>query len=194
MENVLDQFKKNGNIIMAKDMCMIGKSPRYLSFLEKKGIATKILPGVYHLGDMFPDMRYAIQKKYPKVIFFGSDCLDLHGLSNWMPDKYEIALPYNYMTKGIPFCKTTHFSWKRYSLGIMQKKDDWGNLLATYDLERIIIEIMKGDCFKLDNEQKKWFFFKIKNIKIDYSKIDRYAKIISSNPSLLINKIKDLCQ
>ena len=194
MEALLDQLKSEGNIVTAKDMARIRKSPRYVSYLEKKDIVTKVLPGVYSLGDNFPDMRFAIHKKYPKVVFFGSDCLDLHGLSNWMPDKYQIALPYNYMTRGIVYCKATHFNGKRYSLGIIYKKDDWGNLLPTYDLERIIVELVKGDCFRLDAEQYEWVFNHLDRNKINFKKIEKYAKVISSKPSSLLEKIENICK
>lgn len=194
MDTSLNKFKKDGYIVNAKDMAKIGKSPRYLSYLESEGVATRILPGVYFLGDNFPDMRFAIHRKYPKAVFFASDCLDLHGLSNWMSDKYQVALPYNYMTRGIAHCKTTHFNEKRYSLGIVYKKDDWGNLLPTYDLERIVLELVKGDCFRLDSEQHEWFFNHIDKDKLDFRKIERYAGVISSNPSYLINRVKSLCK
>ena len=93
------------------------------------------------------------QYKYPKFIFSHVSALFLHGLTDQLPDYFEVTGPKNYR----PFSQKpsviihTDSHDESYRLGICEIKTSLGHLVECYDMERTLCDIIKNSR-KIDAE------------------------------------------
>ena len=93
------------------------------------------------------------QYKYPRFIFSYVSALFLHGLTDQLPDYFEVTGPKNYRPFSPNPSVTIHTDSheETYKLGICKIKTSLGHLVECYDMERTICDIIKSSQ-KIDAE------------------------------------------
>ena len=121
-------------------------------FVRRQGLI-KIDKGFYAQERWIRDDYLVFQYKYPQFIFSHVSALFLHGLTDRLPDYFEVTGPKNYR----PFSPNpsvaihTDSRDETYRLGICKIKTSLGHLVECYDTERTLCDIIKNSR-KIDAE------------------------------------------
>ena len=161
----------------------------FLTDFVRKYSLVKIDKGFYAEESWIRDDYLVFQYKYPKFIFSYVSSLFLHGLTDRLPDYFEVTGPKNYR----PFSPTpsvaihTDSHDESYRLGVTKVKTALGHFVDCYDMERTICDIIKNSR-KIDAEiygkaLRLYAKSKDKNIR----NLLRYAQILK-----IENKVAEL--
>ena len=171
-------FKTNGGYITREDVDNANISSWFLSDFVKRNNLNKIAPGFYADDNYIIDNYYILQRRYPKYIFAGLSALYLLGLTDRIPIEIEVSAPQNYhpsRDKIESLIVRKISSDKIYKLGIKEVKTMFGNIVRTYDEERIICDVIKYRD-KYDGETFiKAIKFYVRTIN-NQSKLFKYAR------------------
>ena len=121
-------------------------------FVRRQGLI-KIDKGFYAQERWIRDDYLVFQYKYPQFIFSHVSALFLHGLTDRLPDYFEVTGPKNYR----PFSPNPSVAIhtvsrdETYRLGICKIKTALGHLVECYDMERTLCDIIKNSR-KIDAE------------------------------------------
>ncbi|MCI6438382.1 MAG: hypothetical protein MR811_11980, partial [Fibrobacter sp.] len=119
----------------------------------RKQCLVKIDKGFYAQEQWIRDDYLVFQYKYPKFIFSYVSALFLHGLTDQLPDYFEVTGPKNYR----PFSPNpsvaihTDSHDESYRLGVCKIKTSLGHLVECYNMERTLCDIIKNSR-KIDAE------------------------------------------
>ena len=121
-------------------------------FVRKQGLV-KIDKGFYAEESWIRDDYLVFQYKYPKFIFSHVSALFLHGLTDRLPDYFEVTGPKNYRPFSPMPSVTIHTDShdETYRLGVCKIKTSLGHFVDCYDKERTICDVIKSSK-KLDAE------------------------------------------
>ena len=107
-----------------------------------EGIVFKQEEGIYSIEKHVPELGI-IMKKYPKAVLAGEYAFYSHGLTNVIPEKYDLATP----SKSAKITDVrVHQIYVRdtvFPLGIEEKIID-GAVARIYDKERMLIELLRN--------------------------------------------------
>lgn len=170
----------NGGYITRKQVDSRGIPSWFLTdFVRKQGLV-KVDKGFYAQEQWIRDDYLVFQYKYPRFIFSYVSALFLHGLTDRLPDYFEVTGPKNYR----PFSPNpsvaihTDSRDETYRLGICKIKTSLRHLVECYDTERTLCEIIKNSR-KIDAEiYGKALRLYAKSKDKDIRKLLRYAKIL----------------
>jgi predicted transcriptional regulator of viral defense system len=146
--------------------------------LVAEGKLEKVDRGVYVSNDAIEDEMYAIQTKYPKLIYSHETALFLHGLSDRTPFEYSATVPsgYKVVSKISERVKIYYVKKELHEVGVQMAKSSFGNSIKVYNIERTICDIIRSrnriDGQILNQALKE--FVKLKSV--DYSLLVNYAK------------------
>ena len=105
------------------------------------GLIFKQEEGVYSTERFEPEIGI-VMKKYPKAVITGEYAFYTHGLTNVIPEKYDLAT----LSKAAPITdqrvRQNYVNDKVFSLGIIEKEVD-GVKVRIYDKERMLIELLR---------------------------------------------------
>ena len=157
-------------------------------FVRKQGLV-KIDKGFYAQEQWIRDDYLVFQYKYPKFIFSHVSALFLHGLTDLLPDYFEVTGPRNYRPFSPKSSITIHTDShdETYRLGVCKIKTSLGHLVECYDMERTICDIVKNSR-KINSEVygkalRLYAKSKDKNIR----NLLRYAQVLK-----IENKVAEL--
>ena len=122
----------------------------FLTDLVRKQGLVKIDKGFYAQEQWIRDDYLVFQYKYPKFIFSYVSALFLHGLTDQLPDYFEVTGPKNYRPFS-PNPSVAIHTDSTYKLGICKIKTSLGHLVECYDMERTLCDIIKNSQ-KIDAE------------------------------------------
>ena len=105
------------------------------------GVIFKQEEGVYSTERFEPEIGI-VMKKYPKAVITGEYAFYIHGLTNVIPEKYDLATPSKAAPITDPRVRQSYVNDKVFSLGIIEKEVD-GVLVRIYDKERMLIELLR---------------------------------------------------
>ena len=97
--------------------------------------------GVYSTERFAPEIGI-VTKKYPKAVITGEYAFYVHGLTNVIPEKYDLATPSKAAPMTDPRVRQSYVNDKVFSLGIIEKEVD-GVKVRIYDKERMLIELLR---------------------------------------------------
>ena len=108
----------------------------------KKGRLFKHDEGVYSTRQYESELS-VIMKKYPKAVLTGEYAFYYHGLTDVVPEKYDLAT----CSKSAKLKdKRIHQIYVRediFPLGVIEKEND-GAMIRIYDRERMLIELLRN--------------------------------------------------
>lgn len=179
------EASENG-IITSAQVTEAGLHRSTLQQLVKDGEIYRFGRGLYVRSNSWEDDFYLLQKKYGRGIYSHDTALYLLGYSDRTPAKYTMTFPKGY---NAPSLKQETIIIKRvvpenYEFGQIQIKSPAGNLIRTYDLERTLCDILRGngsDIQIITDAMKRYAASGEKNIH----KLIQYAERLRVRPKVL---------
>lgn len=179
------EASENG-IITSAQVTEAGLRRNTLQQLVKDGEIYRFGRGLYVRSNSWEDDLYLLQKKYGRGIYSHDTALYLLGYSDRTPAKYTMTFPKGY---NAPSLKQETIIIKRvvpenYEFGQIQIKSPAGNLIRTYDLERTLCDILRGngsDIQIITDAMKRYAASGEKNIH----KLMQYAERLRVRPKIL---------
>ena len=105
------------------------------------GVIFKQEEGIYSTERFEPEIGI-VMKKYSKAVLTGEYAFYVHGLTNVIPEKYDLATPSKAAPITDPRVRQSYVNDKVFSLGIIEKEVD-GVTVRIYDKERMLIELLR---------------------------------------------------
>lgn len=186
-EKIKKMLKASENgIITSAQVTEAGLHRNSLQQLVKDGEIYRFGRGLYVRRNSWEDDFYLFQKKYGRGIYSHDTALYLLGYSDRTPAKYTMTFPKGY---NAPSLKQETIIIKRvvpenYEFGQIQIKSPAGNLIRTYDLERTLCDILRGngsDIQIITDAMKRYAASGEKNIH----KLMQYAERLRVSPKVL---------
>lgn len=186
-EKIKKMLKDSENgIITSAQVTEAGLHRNALQQLVKDGEIYRFGRGLYVRSNSWEDDFYLLQKKYGRGIYSHDTALYLLGYSDRTPAKYTMTFPKGY---NAPSLKQETIIVKRvvpenYEFGQIQIKSPAGNLIRTYDLERTLCDILRGngsDIQIITDAMKRYAASGEKNIH----KLMQYAERLRVSPKVL---------
>lgn len=179
------EASENG-VITSAQVTEAGLHRNALQQLVKDGEIYRFGRGLYVRSNSWEDDLYLLQKKYGRGIYSHDTALYLLGYSDRTPAKYTMTFPKGY---NAPSLKQETIIIKRvvpenYEFGQIQIKSPAGNLIRTYDLERTLCDILRGngsDIQIITDAMKRYAASGEKNIH----KLMQYAERLRVRPKIL---------
>lgn len=173
-------------VITSAQVTEAGLHRNSLQQLVKDGEIYRFGRGLYVRRNSWEDDFYLLQKKYGRGIYSHDTALYLLGYSDRTPAKYTMTFPKGY---NAPSLKQEIIIIKRvvpenYEFGQIQIKSPAGNLIRTYDLERTLCDILRGngsDIQIITDAMKRYAASGEKNIH----KLMQYAERLRVSPKVL---------
>ena len=142
----LDEYFKENDFLRVAEAEEMGISRAVLSQMAKRGELQRVAQGVYARTDAAPDELALIGMRSGNIVFSHETALNLHGLSNRIPEKPSITIPYG---GSVPHSIASAVNAYRirpqlHGIGRGTAKTFMGNEVACYDRERTICDIIRS--------------------------------------------------
>ena len=191
---ILQQMKKNNNVITTSQVLQLGYSKALLTKYVKAGLLERSRHGVYSLPDAVNDDMYALMLRSSKIIFSHDTALFLNGLSERTPFRHTVTIPSD---SALPAsikgeCNCFYIKPELHRLGMIEKKTTFGNNVRCYNMERTICDFLRSrnrcDEETLISAVKNYAVFKDKNLSVlsDYAKRLRVEKALKHYLEVLL--------
>jgi hypothetical protein len=166
-------MENNDGYISNKMTKKLGIPTIYLTRMAEKKDILKVTRGVYILPNIFEDELFINYLRYSKIIYSGNTALVLNKMSNRSLKEIEANVPISYNIHNSVTFKTNRVNNLRYTLGKSFIKTDFGNLVPTYNKERVLCDIFTFET--LDNEALNYAIKSAKEQKINYEQLYDYS-------------------
>lgn len=172
-------IKQRHGTILSSDLDKYEIPRTYLSMLVAEGKLERVDRGIYVYTDAVHDEMFAMQNKYPKLIFSHETALFLHGLSDRTPFAYSATVPSGYkVVENISErCKVFYIKKDLHIAGVTTENTSFGNPIKVYNVERTICDIIRSRSridIQILNEALKRL---VKLKSADYLLLMDYAKV-----------------
>ena len=183
---ILQQMKKNNNVITTSQVMQLGYSKALLTKYVKAGLLERSRHGIYSLPDAVNDDMYALMLRSSKIIFSHDTALFLNGLSERTPFRHTVTIPSD---SALPAsikgeCNCFYIKPELHRLGMIEKKTTFGNNVRCYNMERTICDFLRSrnrcDEETLISAVKNYAVSKDKNLSV----LSEYAKRLRVEKSL----------
>lgn len=150
---ILEEIKKNNNVITTAKVVELGFSRYLLTKYEKEGLLERERQGVYILPDSVHDDMYTLMLRSGKIIFSHDTALFLNGLSDRTPFIHSVTIPNNTRVSKIikEECTCYYIKPELHQLGVCTRKTTFGNAVRCYNAERTICDVFRSRS-RLDEE------------------------------------------
>jgi predicted transcriptional regulator of viral defense system len=187
-------INKNNGLITTAQVSHAGIPREYLSRLVQAKRLYKLDRGIYLSPEAWEDEMLVLQSKYQKGIFSHETALFLHGFSDRTPNTFFMTFPRGYHSAALKNekLKVKTSIKKVYHLGIEKSKTIFGNFVSTYDLEKTLCDVVKGnntcDIQIVSQAMKKYSEYKGRNLSklLEYAEIMRVKKKILNYMEILL--------
>lgn len=178
LEKLEKLIQKQHGTVLSADLDLYEIPRTYLQMMVAEGKLERVNRGVYVSIDAIEDEMYAMQTKYPKMIYSHETALYLHGLSDRTPFEYSASFPSGYKVVGsvADRFKIYYIKKELHELGVETVKSSHGNPIRAYDVERTVCDLIRSrsriDVQILNDALKR--FVKLKSA--DHSILLEYAR------------------
>ena len=178
LEKLEKLIQKQHGTVLSADLDIYEIPRTYLQMMVAEGKLERVDRGVYVSIDAIEDEMYAMQTKYPKLIYSHETALYLHGLSDRTPFEYSASVPSGYKVVGSVADRFNIYYIKKelHELGVETVKSSHGNPIRAYDVERTVCDLIRSrsriDVQILNDALKR--FVKLKSA--DHSILLEYAR------------------
>lgn len=179
-ERLKKLIKQQNGTILSADLDYHGIPRVYLQKMVSEGKIVKMDRGVYVSVDAIEDEMYALQKKYPKLIYSHETALYVHGLSDRTPFEYSASVPsgYKVVSNISERCKIYYIKKELHGLGVSTHETSFGNPIQVYNLERTICDIIRSRN-RMDDQIFNSALRKFVQVQsTDYSLLMEYARAL----------------
>ncbi|MFA5546719.1 MAG: type IV toxin-antitoxin system AbiEi family antitoxin domain-containing protein [Sphaerochaetaceae bacterium] len=178
LEKLEKLIQKQHGTVLSADLDIYEIPRTYLQMMVAEGKLERVDRGVYVSIDAIEDEMYAMQTRYPKLIYSHETALYLHGLSDRTPFEYSASVPSGYKVVGsvADRFKIYYIKKELHELGVETVRSSHGNPIRTYDVERTVCDLIRSrsriDVQILNDALKR--FVKLKSA--DHSILLEYAR------------------
>ena len=142
----IEKYFKGKEFLRVADAEKMGISRAALSQMAKRGELQRMAQGVYARVGTIPDELALIGMRSDNIVFSHETALNLHGLSNRIPAKPSITIPYG---GSVPHSIASAVNAYRirshlHDIGRGMARTFMGNVVACYDRERTICDIIRS--------------------------------------------------
>jgi len=159
-------------------------SDYFLKDALTSGKLFKIEKGVYATEPYVPELG-VVTMKYPGAVYTMDSAFYYHGLTNEAPDLYHLATKRAATRIKDPRVKQYFVKPELFDIGIVTK-DVEGSIIRIYDLERMLIELVRG------HKHLPYDYYKeiIRNYRkeadtMDFAKLYEYAGKFSLGDTIM---------
>jgi len=194
LEKLEKLIQKQHGTVLSADLDIYEIPRIYLQMMVAEGKLERVDRGVYVSIDAIEDEMYAMQTKYPKLIYSHETALYLHGLSDRTPFEYSASVPSGYKVVGsvADRFKIYYIKKELHELGVETVKSSHGNPIRAYDVERTVCDLIRSrsriDVQILNDALKR--FVKLKSadhsILLEYARKLKVETILKSYLEVLI--------
>lgn len=183
----------NNGIIKTADVVAAGISKETFYKYAKNAGLEKAAHGIYLSPAAWADEMYLLQAQIPKAVYSHETALYLHDLAEMEPTPLTVTVPANYNSttlaeKGL---KIVYVKREWHTLSVCQMPSPTGHLIAVYDMERTICDIIRKrsdmDISAFNYALVEFMKRKDKNLNrlMKYAKIMRLEKKIRETMGVL---------
>lgn len=152
-KNIEDFAKRNNNIIRTSQFLQLGISKPTIAKYVRSGELERLAHGIYAITDTVIDDMFIFSLKCKHSIFSHESALFLNNLSERTPFRLTVTIPSNKM---LPLamrntCDCFYIKPKLFTIGVIEKKTTFGNLVRCYNAERTICDILRSRS-RIDEE------------------------------------------
>jgi predicted transcriptional regulator of viral defense system len=156
-KNVYELLEQYNGTLAMKDARKEGISPVTIKRMVERGELEREYPVFFTLSGQFGDELFIAQKKYERGIISHVTALDLYDLTDMIPRKIDLTVPYGYHVseKGLKeLAIDLHFSKPEFfDVGKTEVKSRYGNPLVAYNVERTLCDIW-NPWYSIEDEIK----------------------------------------
>lgn len=177
-EEIKKYITEGKGIITNSEFKASGISRYYIEKLLKDNIIEKHSKGVYVKADTFEDEYYIFQQKYKNVVFSYNTAMYFLEETEKTPEMMDVTVYKGYNVHTFPENINVHYTNKdNLYLGATKVKTSQGFEVMSYNLERILCDLVKGNNTGIDKEQTNKFIRRmLLDNKIDMLVLNEYAK------------------
>ncbi|EHG13663.1 TPA: type IV toxin-antitoxin system AbiEi family antitoxin domain-containing protein [Streptococcus agalactiae] len=140
---LLDYLDSHNGMITYRDCKKLGIPTIYLTRLENEGIIFRVEKGIYLSSSGNYDEYYFFQYRYPRTVFSHISSLYLQGLTDEIPQYFEVTIPKDYRFRNKPLNLNSYTVSKDIiNLGVISVKTPMGNAVNVYDFERVLCDFI----------------------------------------------------
>ena len=185
-QQILEMAKQNNGVVTAAMIGEAGLSRGILKYLSDLGRLEKTARGIYILPGAWEDEFVSLQERFKRGVFSLETALFLWNLTDRTPGKFHMTFPGTYnlskpKAEGI-LCSGAKEPY--YSLGITETQTPGGNIVAVYDAERTLCDLLRTrnrvDVGVVSDALKRYVVQKEKNIPL----LSQYAKMLKVEQKL----------
>jgi predicted transcriptional regulator of viral defense system len=177
-EQIQQFMESTSEIVTSKQVTEAGFHRSILSALVEAEDLVQVSRGVYLKPAAWEDEMYLLQYRFNKGIFSHETALYLHNMTDRTPARFTMTFPWGYNAASL---KKVNVTAKRaikdyYKLGVMEMPSPAGNIIRTYNIERTLCDIVRGnnacDIQIINSAMKRYAEYKGKDIQ----KLVNYAE------------------
>lgn len=146
LEKLEELVQKQHGTVLSADLDR-NQIPRvYLQMMVSEGNIERVDRGVYVSVNSIGDEMYAMQTKYPNIIYSHETALFMHGLSDRTPFEYSATVPSGYKVVGDVAKRFKIYYVKKdfHTLGVVITTSPFGNPIRIYSVERTLCDIIRS--------------------------------------------------
>lgn len=194
IDNQIESVIKENGFVFTKDIVEKGvNKPAFYSYIENNNYQ-QISRGVYAKDNEIIDKQYVLSKRCPQAVFSHDEALYYYGLIDREPIKNTITIYTGYRTKYLIQNNIKVYTVKKelLNIGKISIKNNFGNTINTYDLERTIVDLFRSRSnFEINDFSvavKRYINRKDKDLNklMEYAKLFRVDKIIRKHLEILL--------
>jgi predicted transcriptional regulator of viral defense system len=146
LEKLEELIQKHHGTVLSADLDK-NQIPRvYLQMMMAEGNLERVNRGVYVSVNSIEDEMYAMQTKYPNIIYSHETALFMHGLSDRTPFEYSATVPSGYKVVGdvAKRFKIYYIKKEFHELGVVMRESPLGNPIKVYTIERTLCDLIRS--------------------------------------------------
>lgn len=194
IDEIISMAKDNNGMITTAMIVKAGYHKGNLKYLVDKGRLERVARGVYTLPEVWEDEFLSLQNRFKKGIFSCETALFLWNLTDRTPNYYYMTFPstYNITKPKAENIRCLQTKEPFYSMGIVKIKSPGGNLIAVYNMEHTLCDILKPknnvDIQLITDAFKRYAKRPDKNIPLlsEYAKMMRVEKRLRAYLEVLL--------
>ena len=187
-------LQENKGVIRTSDAVTAGVSR--VSFYEyvKERELEKVFQGTFVSKDAWVDSMYLVSLRYSQAIFSHDTALYLHNLTDREPLQYSVTVKSGYNNTKLLEANLKPYNIKKdlFELGKTTILTPFGNVVAVYDRERTICDILRSrnkiEVQTFQEAIKGYFQSNDKKLRLlwKYAKIFKVEKLLSKYTEVLL--------
>lgn len=167
---------------------------KFYKYVHENGLEA-VSRGVYSTGSGWVDELYVLHQRCPNAVFSHDEAFYYHGLIDREPFIHTLTIYSGYNSHRLTAdgsCKVYTVKRELLDIGKSVVKDNDGNLIPMYDLERTICDLMRSrnsiEVQDLNSALKAYVSRKDKNLNqlMEYAKLFRVDNVIRRYMEVLL--------